>query len=294
MCDGHQWIDVRDMTSAKCRVEICGEYMDAQYEKNHGSPPEKVAQPKGVLLKLKSDLVVTSKTVKGKTMKQQLDAFMDCSVNIEMKPYKALRGEKVKEKTQVCVESMIRACLGKGQGTVLCSLLCDCARLCVLVHEIHDLRENDIYYLSCSETNPTRMVAIIVWLVNLSKRENMRFGQVLVEKGIEVLEWQQFHHKSPTKKRKNRSEDDAKSSIGIIPENHANDEKEEDLLVIDAADLFEDKGDEGAPGRVLSDALHQLLFGTNNPLSKKDLRVLDDQSGNGSLEFCFATGHWRS
>ena len=237
---------------------------------------------------------MTSETVKGKTKQEQLHAFMDCSVNFEMKPYETLRGEKTKEKTQVCVESMIRACLGKGQGTALCSLLCDCAGLCVLVHEIHDSRENDIYYLSKWETDPTRMVAIIVWLVNLSKRENMRFGQVLLDKGIEVLEWEQFRQRSPRKKRKNRSEDGAKSSMESIPENHADDEKEEDLLVIDAADLFEDRGDEGAPGRVLSDALHQLLFGTNNPLSKKDLRVLDDKSGNGSREFCFATGHWRS
>ena len=290
-CQGYVVQDLTSMSLASTMVQVCGEYFDKQKTKK-GRSVVTGSPPKCVKLKLHSDLAVIKETVQKEEgehiNKFQLRAFLESDVNIEMKNFKTLKGEKHAAKAQVCAESMMRASKQEAstqdrKNSLLCSLLCDSAGLCALIHEIHDKRENDVYYISRWENNAERMVGIMVWIVKLSERENVRFDDIFYDKAsINVEPDEDWEVESPTKKRKTQPEAGGNPPPTIV-EGKGNEEAEEEVesLVVSCDDSEE--GNERS--LVLSHALSKTLFGRDIPLSNEALGIFEKQN-KPSRKFC--------
>ena len=314
----HQVRDVTGMEVASTTVEICGSYCDKQNEKKrrklesasslkNRSPvvsPGTAARAeskhpgKKLQLKLRSDLVV----VKNPVQKQsKLDLFLKCDVNIEMKTFGSVRTGKRKEKTQLCGESMIIASEGsRSEKTMICSLLTDCAGICVLLHKKMDIRKDDIYYLSRWETDAERILPILLWVVSFSENEKSTFkdtGFDLQEE--EDLVWDDDG--SPSKGDKNDRKRDhggfpaagGSSSLSKVKEG-AEEDKEVEIVGLSSDDESSYEDEEQTPSHLFSDALSYACYGSDFPLASHVVQARDKKKDKGVRTYCLSTGQWKT
>jgi hypothetical protein len=118
-------------------------------------------------ISIMSDLVVYpfSTDQSGPTNVMQQRLFRNCDLNIEMKRFRLLVGGLNKQQlSQISAESYARKSL-LSEPKILFSLLTDSCGFYALCHFVTSDGEYDKYWVSRSESDPKRAVAMIRWLL---------------------------------------------------------------------------------------------------------------------------------
>jgi hypothetical protein len=118
-------------------------------------------------ISIMSDLVVYpfSTDQSGPTGVIQQRLFQNCDLNIEVKRFRLLLGGLSKQQlTEISAESYARKSL-LSEPKILFSLLTDSCGFYALCHFVTSDRKSDEYWVSQSERDPKRAVAMIRWLL---------------------------------------------------------------------------------------------------------------------------------
>mmetsp|Transcript_25171 Transcript_25171/g.45560 ORF Transcript_25171/g.45560 Transcript_25171/m.45560 type:complete len:518 (-) Transcript_25171:502-2055(-) len=244
------------------------------------------ATEKRVKLAIQSDLVVWKGEVPTGLVSRAADQknmFLNCNINVEMKKYDLLKGNKNKPAlTQVAAESLARKkALSISGPTRLYSILTDISGLYVLWHEVKGGAERDVYWVSRQETDPERFVASLYWMClhSMNDESVVEFDSKWEQPAAaaEIQEEGKDEHGSGDVGELHSIDEDE-------PSNHANacgsgnvdgaDEEEcEDMVIVSFDDSDEEEDNEADQWSTFYAIENHRILGTSLPLTRNLLEL---------------------